>query len=89
MPSILRLALPVPLNTLFDYRAPAGAAPQVGCRVLVPFGKRSVVGVVVEQTDASDLDEDKLKTIERVLDVLPLLTAELMSTLRWAARYYQ
>ncbi|HEY0231409.1 MAG TPA: primosomal protein N', partial [Dokdonella sp.] len=88
MPSILRLALPVPLNTLFDYRAPAGVAPTAGCRVLVPFGKRAVVGVVVEQAAASDLDDDKLKPIERVLDERPLLTPELMSTLRWAARYY-
>jgi len=90
MTSILRLALPVPLNTLFDYRAAPGtgeAAP--GCRVLVPFGRRRVVGLVVERTDASDLDESRLKAVERVLDPAPLLTGELMATLRWAARYYQ
>jgi primosomal protein N' (replication factor Y) len=89
MNPILRLALPVPLNTLFDYRAPAGVEPAPGCRVWVPFGKRSVVGVVVERAEASELGNDKLKSIERVLDERPLLTPELMSTLRWAARYYQ
>jgi primosomal protein N' (replication factor Y) len=89
MNPILRLALPVPLNTLFDYRAPAGVEPAPGCRVWVPFGKRSVVGVVVERAEASELGDDKLKSIERVLDERPLLTPELMSTLRWAARYYQ
>ena len=89
MNPILRLALPVPLNTLFDYRAPAGVEPAPGCRVWVPFGKRSVVGVVVERAEASELGDDKLKPIERVLDPQPLLTPELLSTLRWAARYYQ
>jgi len=88
MHPILRLALPVPLNTLFDYRAPIGVAPVAGCRVLVPFGKRTVVGIVVERAEASDLDDDKLKPIERVLDERPLLTPELLATLRWAARYY-
>ncbi|GAA0725045.1 primosomal protein N' [Dokdonella soli] len=89
MTSILRLALPVPLNTLFDYRAPEAVVAAPGCRVLVPFGRRQVVGVVVERATDSELDDNKLKPIERVLDAAPLLTPELLATLRWAARYYQ
>jgi len=89
MNPILRLALPVPLNTLFDYRSLTPTAPAPGSRVQVPFGKRQLVGIVIEQVAASDHDPEKLKTIERVLDEHPLLSAELMATLRWAARYYQ
>ncbi len=88
MNPILRIALPVPLNSLFDYRAGEGPVA-IGCRVLVPFGRRQMVGVVVEQVATSGQDETKLKTVERVLDATPLLTDELMATLRWAARYYQ
>ncbi len=88
MNPILRIALPVPLNSLFDYRARGGPVA-AGCRVLVPFGRRRMVGVVVAQAATSDLGDDKLKDIERVLDDAPLLTDELMATLRWAARYYQ
>ena len=87
MTTILRLALPVPLQRLFDYRAPSPVAP--GCRVRVPFGRRSLVGVVIEQGDRSELAEDKLKPVEEVLDTVPLLGGELMATVRWAARYYQ
>ena len=45
--------------------------------------------MVVELADASDLPADRLKTASRVLDATPLIDAELMSTLQWAARYYQ
>jgi len=90
MKSILRVALPVPLDRLFDYRAAAGAPPALpGCRVLVPFGRRDAVGVVVELADTSELPLDGLKTAGRVLDETPLLSTELMTTLRWAAHYYQ
>ncbi len=87
MTSILRIALPVPLNVLFDYRSDTALA--IGCRVLVPFGQRQVVGVVVEHAATSQLRDEQLKQIEQALDVAPLLTAELMATLRWGARYYQ
>lgn len=49
--TILRLALPSPLRRLFDYLAPQGvphAALQPGVRLRVPFGRREVVGVLVE-----------------------------------------
>ena len=87
MPSILRVALPVPLPTLFDYAA-GDAAALVGCRVRVPFGRRMLVGIVVEQA-VQTTEPNRLKAIETVLDDAPLLGGELLGTLRWAARYYQ
>ena len=47
MPTVLRVALPLPLPTLFDYLPPAAAMPPPGSRVLVPFGRDKLVGVVV------------------------------------------
>ncbi|TCO41416.1 primosomal protein N' [Dokdonella fugitiva] len=88
MTSILRVALPVPLHTLFDYREGAARAA-VGSRVRVPFGRRERVGIVTERVDASTLDEARLKVAGEVLDEAPLLGGELLATLRWAARYYQ
>lgn len=50
---VVRVALPVPIDSLFDYTLPATlegeAAP--GCRVLVPFSGRKLTGVVVERLD--------------------------------------
>ena len=87
MNPVLRVALPVPLHAEFDYRHPVAVAP--GCRVLVPFGRRDVVGVVVGARADSELDPARLKSVVRVLDAAPLPTAELLATLQWAARYYQ
>ena len=73
---ILRLALPSPLRRLFDYRAPAGvprAALQPGVRLRVPFGRREIIGVLVEVTDKSDVPADKLKPALELLDSCPLL----------------
>jgi primosomal protein N' (replication factor Y) len=47
------IALPVRLNRLFTYCLPTaldvGTLSLVGCRVLVPFGKRTLTGVVIEE----------------------------------------
>ena len=63
MTSILRVALDVPLDRLFDYRCVGDDDVRPGRRVLVPFGPRRVVGVVVERAAESELDPSKLKDI--------------------------
>jgi len=89
MPAILRVALPVPLPTLFDYLPPAtDSAVQPGSRVLVPFGRGRSVGVVVATAVEATVDAGKLKRALRRLDDEPLLDAELMQTLAWAADYW-
>ncbi|MFC3650122.1 primosomal protein N' [Dyella humi] len=88
MPLVLRIALPVPLPTLFDYLPPASGAAAVGSRVLVPFGRNKAVGVVVETDMPAHVGSTRLKRVLRVLDETPLLDAELMQTLAWAADYW-
>lgn len=88
MPSVLRVALPVPLPTLFDYLPPASGEAVAGSRVLVPFGRGKTVGVVVEAEVPASVGSTRLKRVLRVLDDAPLLDAELMQTLAWAADYW-
>ena len=90
-PKILRVALPVPLPQLFDYLPPAdspAAAP--GCRVLVPFGPRRMVGVVVAVAARSALPRERLQTVIRVLDAgAAVLDEPLLRLLRWCWQYYK
>jgi len=88
---VFRVAVPSPLRRLFDYLAPQSSdvLPQPGCRVMVPFGRRTVVGVVVETADASGHDPGKLKAIETIIDRRPLVSADLWQVYRWAYDYYQ
>jgi primosomal protein N' (replication factor Y) len=83
------VAVPVPLAEAFDYLAPADAAlPPAGSRVLVPFGRREQIGIVVDHPADTTLPAGKLKAIRRVLDPEPTIGTELLQTLRWAADYY-
>nr|WP_232244955.1 primosomal protein N' [Pseudomonas citronellolis] len=88
----MRLALPSPLRRLFDYLPPRGLDPgrlQPGVRLRVPFGRREIVGVLVELADSSQVPEDKLRPALAVLDREPPLPAHLLELCRWTAQYYQ
>ncbi len=88
--SCLRLALPVPLMRLFDYRCPAGWPPvQPGQRLRVPFGRRELVGVVTALEQEASVPAAQLREATELLDAEPLLPAELLALLDWASRYYQ
>jgi primosomal protein N' (replication factor Y) len=90
--AILRLALPSPLRRLFDYLAPAGiarSALQPGMRLRVPFGRREMIGVLIEITDHSEVPADKLKPAIAVLDTEAPLPPALFKLCLWTAQYYQ
>lgn len=90
----VEVALPVPLRRSFTYRLPATFADRaaVGSRVVVPFGKRTLTGYVIDRFDRlpadSDVEESKIKRVSEVLDEAPLLTEEIVELARWTADYY-
>ncbi|MEO7067617.1 MAG: primosomal protein N' [Rhodanobacter sp.] len=88
MSAVLRVALPVPLLHLFDYLPPVQGAASVGSRVLVPFGRGQLVGVVVSVETETAVAPTRLKQVTRLLDSTPLLNTELMQTLAWASDYW-
>ena len=86
---IARVALDVPLPRLFDYSCPEELGVVVGARVVVPFGPRRLVGVVVDVTDESGFDPDRIKSVERVLGDAPALPEDWIALVRFLATYYQ
>ena len=88
---ILRVALPTPLRRLFDYRSPGAPGPEriePGMRVRVPFGRRRLIGVVMETATRTDLPEEKLRPVLERLDGRPILDRAMLALLSWAAGYY-
>jgi primosomal protein N' (replication factor Y) len=85
---ILRVALDVPLDTLFDYSAAGQGEIAIGDRVLVSFGRRQMVGVVAEIVDHSDLSPGRIKPVLQVFRDTPPLSAEIFRLLRFCADYY-
>ena len=88
---ILEIAVPSPLLRSFDYLAPQTGlheTPRPGSRVLVSFGRRKVVGVLLAVRQHSEVPAAKLKHALEILDQEPVLDADLMQMLSWTARYY-
>jgi primosomal protein N' (replication factor Y) (superfamily II helicase) len=86
---VLRVALDVPLATLFDYSRPDALEVAAGDRVVVPFGTRSRVGVVIEAGEGSAIAPEKLKPVARVLADTPRLPPQWLELMRFLAAYYQ
>ncbi len=88
----LTVALDTPLDTCFDYRwSGEGEAPLPGPGqfALVPFGRREVVGVIVDVSATTGVATDKLKDVIAVRSQLAPLSDEWLALCRFAAEYYQ
>ena len=75
-PCIVRVAVAAPLRQVFDYLPGPTADSRTlrpGTRVLVPFGRSSRVGLVIERSAVTQQATERLKPIEGVLDSGPLL----------------
>jgi len=83
----VRVALDVPLPKLFDYRCVDPV--DVGLRVIIPFGRRQLIGVVVDCPPSTDVPTEQIRDVIRVLDDLPPLPASWQRMVAFAARYYQ
>lgn len=83
---ILNVALDVPLDRLFDY-ANAGFHVSIGCRVVVPFGGRKLVGLVMGISSATEVPPDKLKPVIHVFEDVPL-DGMVHKLIKFCADYY-
>lgn len=87
---LVAVAVPVPLYGSFDYAVPERLRGrlQPGMRLRVPFGRRELIGVVLEPPrEAPDASDYKL--LLEALDDAPLVPRELLALARWAAEYYR
>ncbi|MGA9408496.1 MAG: primosomal protein N' [Bacteroidota bacterium] len=85
---LVDVALPLPLFQSFTYTVPPDIAQRIGTgsRVLVPFGKKTISGVVVGFPSTTSVNT--LKPIYDALDAAPAISQELMKLGTWIAEYY-
>src|SRR5258708_2494072 len=84
------VSLPVPLDQPFTYGMPETLRHRVqeGCRVLAPFGTRTLTGVVIRTHGNESQPSSTTRNILRLLDEEPVLDEELLRLGRWIAEYY-
>ena len=80
------MALNVPAaDGVFTYRIARDlGAAEPGRRVLVPLGRRRETGIVL----GPGQPQEEVRDAIRLLDDAPLLTAEIVALVRWAAAHY-
>jgi primosomal protein N' (replication factor Y) len=102
MPHFVNIALPVPAPRLFTYTVPEAMLGDqaesvqvgvkqalkrlVGCRALVPFGKRTLTGVIVEAENIAAIPE--AKPIIELLETTPAFSPTMLAFAKWIAEYY-
>ncbi len=84
----VEVAVPLPVTGTFTYSVPEALqnAAVVGVRVLVPFGRRKITGFVVGVAETAEVE--RVKPIVDVLDVSPVVDANMIQLTRWIADYY-
>jgi len=80
------------LDRLFTYRIPAELIGKLGpgSIVRVPFGKKTLAGIVVNLGHILEegLEEHQVRPIDSLLEQKPPWSHELMELARWMQRYY-
>jgi len=85
----LNIALPNFTNKLLTYQTKDASYDYLGYRVVVPFGKKQIVGIVISQHSTCSIDKSKIKKIIKPLGTSPLLPPEHITFLKKLADYYQ
>lgn len=90
---IVQVVLDTPLDFSFDYRYPLAQGgepiPQVGQLIVVPFGRRTEVGLIIGVKNQSEIDDEKLKSALSLIEDVPPLHQQWIDLCRFAANYYQ
>jgi len=92
MDQVISVAINYPLYQTFKYLVPNSLGKvSIGGRVLVPFGKKTIVGIVIkkEKYVSKDKIDYKLKSAINLIDDYGLVSTEIMKICTWASDYYE
>ncbi|OQA91318.1 MAG: Primosomal protein N' [Elusimicrobia bacterium ADurb.Bin231] len=80
---IVEVSLPLNIEKVFCYESDTDI--RLGCRVIVPFRNKNIVGVVTGFSADTGM---ALKKVISILDETPLITSDLMELAGWISKYY-
>ena len=83
------VALSISTFQSFTYKVPSNlnSIVQVGLRVQVPLGNRSLSGIIISLKRSTSYDGD-IKNIIDIIDDSPVFTKELWALIEWISYYY-
>ena len=90
MSQFAEVLLPLPIQGTYTYRIPDEmlTAIKVGCRVLVPFGRKKIYTAIVESIHDQEPKGYRVKELLSLLDTAPILRHPQLKFWQWLADYY-
>lgn len=97
---LVDIILPLAISDVYTYRVSGNGdrvsdigdrvsdAALIGCRVLVPLGKKSIIGIIYREHEGELPANVKVRDIEQVVDKTPIVTAEQLKLWEWLSNYY-
>ena len=93
--SLYDIILPLAIADVYTYNIPDTLLPIANCqspttgrRVLVPLGKKSVIGIIYRRHEGELAPNIKVRDIMQVIDEQPIVTAKQLQLWDWLAQYY-
>jgi len=88
MSRFVEVAFNLPIKKLFTYSIPMDSDAAMGQRVIAPFGKKKLTGLIVSTSDEKPSSDYQIKEIDRIIDSAPLIDSNLLSLARWMEDIY-
>ena len=93
--SLYDIILPLAIADVYTYNIPEALlpiansqSPITGCRVLVPLGKKSIIGIIYRQHEGELPASVKVRDVLQIIDDTPIVTAEQLKLWEWLSSYY-
>ena len=93
--SLYDIILPLAIADVYTYNIPDillpianCQSPITGCRVLVPLGKKSVIGIIYRRHEGELAPNIKVRDVIQVIDEQPIVTPQQLQLWEWFAQYY-
>ena len=90
--SLYDIILPLAIADVYTYRTPSiplqGGRDVIGCRVLVPLGKKSIIGIIYRKHEGELPANVKVRDVLQIVDETPIVTAEQLKLWEWLSSYY-
>ena len=81
-------AAPYAIDKVYDYLLPRDVGGQVGCRVLVPFGRGNRLSEAVILATGEGVPDKPLKTVRTLLDAEPVVSEKEIRLALWMRQRY-
>ena len=91
--SLYDIILPLAIAEVYTYRISdigyrVSDTSLIGCRVLVPLGKKSVIGIIYRKHEGELPANVKVRDVLQIVDEAPIVTAEQIKLWEWLSSYY-